>query len=56
MIIQKDKVLAAAILSLSKNISETKFNRIALSKLSVDFNDSFFIHIPLLEAQEVKSF
>ena len=52
----KDKVLASATLSLSKNISESKFNRIALSKLSVDFNDSFFIHVPLSEVQEVKSF
>lgn len=48
-----DKILASSTLSLSKNISETNFNRIALSKLAIDFNDSFFCHVPLKEKQAV---
>lgn len=51
----KNKILASSTLSLSKNITETNFNRIALSKLSIDFNDSFFCHVPLQEGQEVKT-
>lgn len=50
-----DKILASSTLSLSKNISETNFNHIALSKLTIDFNDSFFCHVPLLENQEIKT-
>ena len=49
------KELAVATLSLSKNITNPNYDKIALSKLNVDFDDAFFCHVPLKENQEVKS-
>lgn len=47
------KQFASANLSLSKNITNPNYNKIALSKLNIDFEDSFFCHVPLKLNQEV---
>lgn len=49
------KQLAIANLSLSKNITNPIYNKIALSKLNIDFDDAFFCHVPLKENQAVVS-
>lgn len=50
----KNNIKSEAILNFSTSIKQNNYSKIALTKLDIDVNNLFCMHVPLLEPQEYK--